>query len=329
MTIRVVCYGLGPIGLGIARLVVSRPEYAVVGAVDIDSTKVGRDLGELLGDMPLGVKVHPDASAVVAETRPDVVLHATGSVLSQVVPQLNELLATGTNVISTCEELSYPWTVQPQMASELDSAARRSGVTLLGTGVNPGYVMDSLPLALTAPCVVVRSVRVTRIVDVAQRRVPLQRKVGVGITRQEFAQRVQQRQIGHVGLSESLHMLATSLRWELEQFETSIEPVVAKTPFMTEMGRFEAGSVRGIHQTARGFISGREVLFLDLWMYFDAPDPQDTIDIDGDPPIHMSIGGGIPGDTATAAIVVNAIPSVVRAMPGLGSMADIPIVHFP
>jgi 4-hydroxy-tetrahydrodipicolinate reductase len=328
MTTQVVCYGLGPIGLGIARLALARPGVKIVGAIDVDPQKVGRDLGELLGGAAIGVAISADAAATLAATRPAVVLHATSSALASVAPQLLQIADAGVNVVSTCEELAYPWTAQPQLAAELDAAARRAGVTLLGTGVNPGYAMDALPLMLTAPCAAVRAIRVLRIVDAGRRRGPLQRKVGAGLTVEQFTDGVRAGTIRHVGLPESLHMLATSLGWQLDRSADTIEPMIADQRITTEFVVVEPGQIAGVRQVARGFVGEHEAISLELRMYVGALDPQDTVEIDSDPPVRMTVAGGLHGDIATAAIVVNAIPSAVRAGAGLASMADAPLVHF-
>ncbi|HEU5103050.1 MAG TPA: dihydrodipicolinate reductase [Roseiflexaceae bacterium] len=328
MTIRVVCYGLGPIGIGIARLALARTGIDVVGAIDLDPQKIGQSLGALVGGPASGVIVSGDAAATLRTTKPDVVLHATSSSLAKVADQLVQIAGSGAHVVSTCEELAYPWTAQPQLAAELDSAARRAGITLLGTGVNPGYAMDALPLMLTAPCAQVRGVRVLRIVDAARRRGPLQRKVGAGLTPAEFEARVADGSVRHVGLPESLHMLATRLGWQLDKMDDSIAAVLADAPIVTDFVQVAAGQVAGVRQIARGFVAGREVLNLELQMYVGAPEPCDSVEIDGDPPVRMTIAGGLHGDVATAAIVVNAASSVVRAAPGLASMAEVPLVHY-
>jgi hypothetical protein len=328
MSIRVVCYGLGPIGLGIARLALKRPGIETVGAIDLDPVKIGADLGVLAGGpAETGVTVGGDAAAILDATRPDVVLHATSSSLAKVADQLLRIAECGAHVVSTCEELSYPWTAHPQLAAELDAAARRAGVTLLGTGVNPGYAMDALPLMLTAPCAAVRAVRVLRVVDAGRRRGPLQRKVGAGLTPEEFEARVAAGTVRHVGLPESLHMLATRLGWRLDRMDDTIAAVLADQSIATDYVNVEVGQVAGVRQVARGFMRDREVLNLELRMYVGAPDPQDTVEVDGDPPVRMTIAGGLHGDVATAAIVINAAASVVRATPGLASMAEVPLVH--
>ncbi|MGQ9828499.1 MAG: NAD(P)H-dependent amine dehydrogenase family protein [Roseiflexus sp.] len=328
MATHVVCYGLGSIGLSIARLAWTRPGIRVVGAIDIDPQKAGRDLGKLLDIGATGIAVSTDAATTLRNTRPDVVLHATLSSLAAVVPQLQECIAAGANVISTCEELAYPWSTQPQIAADLDAAARAAGVTLLGTGVNPGYAMDALPVMLTAACANVRAIRVLRIVDAAQRRAPLQHKIGAGLTPDEFAQRVREGMVRHVGLPESLHMIAATLGWQLDAGDDAIMPILAERAITTDYVAVDVGQVAGVRQIARGYVGEHAVITLELQMYIGAPDPQDTIEIDGNPPLRMTIPGGIHGDIATAAIAVNAIASIRRAAPGLLSMTDVPPVHY-
>lgn len=239
MTIRVLCFGLGPIGLGIARLAAQRSHLQIVAALDVDPAKIGCDLGDLLGGPPADIIVTGDLAEALA-CSPDVALHATSSQLSQITPELEALMAAGVRVISTCEELAYPWALQPQIAVNLDRLARTHSVVLLGTGVNPGYVMDTLPLLLSAPCAIVRSVHVTRVVDVAHRRASLQHKVGAGLTPDAFAAKVQAGTIGHVGLQESLNMLAGSFGWQLEKLHMRLRrslPVMTSPPQLSPSKR--------------------------------------------------------------------------------------------
>lgn len=327
MPIRVVCYGLGPIGLGIARLAQARKGLEIVGAIDIDPEKQGRDLGELLNSAALGVKVHSNAMAVLEQTRPDVVLHATSSALERVLPQFQTLVKAGVDVVSTCEELSFPWAQQP-LVDELHALAQQHNATLLGTGINPGYAMDALPLMLTAPCAFVRSVKVLRVVDAARRRGPLQRKVGAGLSAAAFATRVADGSVRHVGLPESLQMLASGLGWSLDETDDLIEPVLAAQQITTDIMQVEAGQVAGVRQVARGLRNGEEVLRLELRMYVGAHDPRDNVMIDGDPPVQMTIAGGLHGDIATAAMMINVLPSVRAAAPGVVTMSDIALPRY-
>jgi len=307
-------YGLGPIGLGIAGLVVERG-HRIVAAVDIDPQKAGKDLGTLLGRDPLGVTVTDDSSTALA-SRAQVVLHSTQSHLAQVTPQVLGCIDAGACVISTCEELAFPWHHHAADARRIDKAAKARGVTVVGVGVNPGFVMDLLPIVLTAPCREVRALRVTRVVDAGRRRLPLQRKIGAGLDRAAFERGVAEGRIGHVGLAESVAMIADAMGWLLESITEQIEPVL------------EGPAVRGLHQVASGLRGGRPVITLDLTMAVGAPNPRDAVTIEGEPPITMEVTGGIHGDVATCAIAVNAIPRVLAAPPGLTTVHGLPPIHF-
>ncbi|MGH2374774.1 MAG: NAD(P)H-dependent amine dehydrogenase family protein [bacterium] len=318
-SITIAHYGLGPIGLGIAALAVDRG-YRPVAAIDIEPKKVGRDLGALLDRGTLGVTVTNDAAAALA-AHPRVVLHSTQSRLAQVTPQLLAIIEAGASVISTCEELAFPWYHHAQDARRIDEAATARGVTVVGLGINPGFVMDLLPIVLTAPCREIRAVHVTRVVDAGLRRLPLQRKVGAGMTRVEFEDGVASGRIGHVGLKESVAMIADALGWRLDSIDERIEPVL------------DGGTVRGLHQVATG--RRREhpgstdalPVTLDLTMAIGASNPRDAVTLDGDPPITMTVAGGIHGDVATCALAVNALPRVLAAPPGLITVHSLPPIH--
>ncbi|HUO84031.1 MAG TPA: dihydrodipicolinate reductase, partial [Thermoanaerobaculia bacterium] len=210
-TIAVAQFGIGPIGAEIAKLILSKPSLQLVGAIDIDPSKLGRDVAEVLGlGAGVGIAVTERLSG-----SPIVVCHSTGSRLREVEPQLQEILSAGCHVVSTCEELAFP--LDRDVRDRLQKTAREKNVTLLGTGVNPGFVMDKLPLTLSSVCQDVRSVEVFRVVDAARRRGPLQRKVGAGMTLDAFAAAVEAGTIKHMGLRESLMMIANGMKIELDQ----------------------------------------------------------------------------------------------------------------
>jgi len=312
---RTIHYGLGAIGLAVLKLAASKERVRPVAAIDIAPEIAGRDAGEVAGlGRPLDVTVSADAGAALA-TSADAVIHCTGSYLDAVQPQLLAAVRAGKNVISTCEELSYPWDRHPDLAADLDREAKAHGVTVLGTGVNPGFVMDTLVLALSGVCQEIAHLTAVRVVDVSTRRIQLQRKVGAGLSIDDFQRRVGERTLRHVGLDESARLIAAGLGWKLERAEETLEPVVAAD-----------GAAAGVHQTARAWMDGREVLLLDLVMSMGASDPRDEIIIEGRPPLNVVIRGGVQGDLATAAIAVNAIPVVVDAAPGLVTMADLPLI---
>jgi 4-hydroxy-tetrahydrodipicolinate reductase len=240
------------------------------------------------------------------------------------MPQLQGIIAAGASVVSTCEELSYPWARHPDLAEALDASARAHDVGVLGTGVNPGFVMDFLPLVLSSVTARVVSVRVVRVVDAAARRGPLQRKIGAGLDTNDFQQRAARGAVGHLGLRESLHLIAAGLQWDLLETSDVLEPVVASEPHETRHVRVAPGTVAGIHQIARGRTAQGRVVELELWMSVGAANPRDEIVVEGDPGVRVVIPGGLFGDSATAAIVANAIPSIQRAPPGLHTMLDMP-----
>jgi 2,4-diaminopentanoate dehydrogenase len=315
----VLCYGLGPIGLAIADVLCDRGAVTVTGAVDIDPAKTGADLGTLLARPTPIVTI----AAEPGQAEPGAVaVHATGSQLADVEPQLAGLLADGWNVLSTCEQLVYPQATDPAIAERLHAAALRHGRTLLGSGINPGFLLDALVLVLTGACTIVRSVQVRRVVDTNARRIPLQLKAGVGLTPAEFSARAAAGRIGHVGLRQSALMVAGRLGWRVQDYTERIEPVIAPMPVQTGLGLIPAGSVIGQRQRAAVVSSGRDVLRYDLQMSAGAA-ATDSIEIDGDPPIRQHITGGINGDIGTAAVIANLVPVVAAARPGLLTMADI------
>ena len=326
--IRVIQYGVGEIGSRITKALTLKPWIEVVGAVDIDESKVGRDLGEVVGlGEKLGVRVCRSLSEALREVKADVVLHTTSSWLSVVEPQITEIVNSGLNVISTCEELAYPWRRNPEVAERIDRAARENGVTVLGTGVNPGFVLDSLILTLTSVCIRVDRIEGSRIVNASTRRYPLQRKIGSGMTVEEFRSAVQGGRMGHVGLRESFDMVADAFGWSFDRVEETIEPVVASKPVETRFFKVPPGRVVGVSQSIWGISKGEEKLRLNLQMYLDAENPGDSVEIDGVPSLKFRVEGGIPGDEATVAMVVNMIPKVLEAEPGLKTMKDLPIPY--
>ena len=326
--LKVVHCGLGPIGQSVARMVLETEGLQVVGATDLAPDQAGRDLGAVLGlNRKVRVKVDGDPERFFRKTRADVAVLCTSSSLKAIKPQVLALVASGMNVISTCEELAFPTPATASLFRELDAAAAKKKVSVLATGVNPGYAMDALALTLTGACSEVRRVSVSRCVDAGTRRLPLQRKVGAGLNINQFRRAMTEGTVRHVGLTESVHMIAAALGWKMERVEETLEPAIAPRDLDTEYLRIPAGGVAGIKQHARGFRDGESVISLDLQMYVGAENPRDHVYIDGTPPIDMTIKGGIAGDQATAAIVVNSIPKLMAARPGVVTMKDLPLIH--
>jgi len=312
-------YGIGPIGAEIARLLLTKPWVKLVAAVDVDPAKIGKDVGEVIGfGRETGIKVTRGL-----EVKAEVVCHSTGSRLREVSSQLSQLLERGSHVVSTCEELSFP--LDGEIREQLQKVARAANVTLLGTGVNPGFVMDKLPLTLTAVCQRVDSIQIIRVQNASTRREPLQRKVGAGMSVAEFKSAVASGRIKHMGLRESLILVGHGVGVEFDEVsDEKIEPMVAQHEVVTPYLKVAPGEVAGVHQTIDG--KGKINVSLELKMFVGAEaTAADRVIIRGVPDLEMEIKGGVHGDRATAAMVVNAIPRVVTARPGVLTMDDIPI----
>ncbi len=328
--IRAIQYGIGPIGASILKLMREKEAIEIIGAIDNDPAKIGKDLGEVVGasDAPWGVKVSGDARGVLEQSA-DIVMHTTSSSLPKVVDQLLACMDVGSCVVSTCEELSYPYRTHPELATQLDKAAKENGVALVGTGVNPGFVMDKLVITLAAVSQRVEHAKALRIVDASKRRLPLQKKIGAGLSVEEFRTRVKEGTIKHVGLPESVAMVADSLGLRVDEITETIEPKVATERVQTEFLTVESGQAAGVHQIARGLSDGKELIYMELQMYVGAKDPADTVELKGHPNISLVIPGGSHGDIATASVAVNSIPPILEAPAGLRTSRDLAIGFFP
>lgn len=327
-TVKAILYGVGAVGSLIARALLEKKGLEIVGAVDIAEDKVGKDLGEVLGlGEKLGAKVYKNAEELFLDVKADIAVHATSSFLKQVYPQIASLIKNGVDVISTCEELAYPHYSNPKIAEEIDRLAKKHDVTVLGTGINPGFLMDTLVITLTAVCQKIEKIEAVRVMNAATRRLPFQRKIGAGLTVEEFRQKIESGQItGHVGLEQSIAMIADALAWRLEKIRSEpVEPVIAENTVESDFIKVEAGKVAGLKQTARGFIGGREVIVLRFQAYIGAEEEYDAVTITGVPLVKQKIQPCIHGDLGTAAIVVNTIPKVLKAPAGLITMKDLPV----
>jgi hypothetical protein len=327
--LKVVLYGVGWIGSSIAKLLTAKKGVEIVGAIDAAPNKVGRDLGSIIGtEKPLGILVTNDPEKLLSKVKPDIAVHATSSFLKDVYPQLEELIKLGMNVVSTCEELSYPYISNSNLAVKLDELAKKHRVTVLGTGINPGFIMDVLPIALTGVCQEIKHIQVERVMDAAGRRASFQKKIGAGLTVEGFKEKIENKQItGHVGLEQSVAMIADALGWKLQAIEKSVvEPIIAEKPVESKAVKVERGNVAGLSQSARGIKDGKPVITLLFKAYIGAEEEEyDSITIEGTPSIHEKISPCVHGDIATAAIVVNSIPKVINAEPGLKTMKDLPV----
>jgi hypothetical protein len=327
--IKVLHFGLGPIGAAIVKQVATRPGFKIVGAIDIDPAKIGRDLGDVVG-LPkrIGVKISGDAAEALKAAKPDVVVLCTSSSVKKVLPQIETILKAKAAIVTTTEELSYPGYTHIRQARQIHAMAKKAKVGVLGTGVNPGFAMDALPIALTAVCERVERIRVNRVQDARIRRLPFQQKIGAGLTTEQFQKKVDDGSVRHVGLTESIAMIADSLGWTLDRITDDIQPKLATVTISSEFLAVDPGYVCGIIQDGVGFRNGEPVITLHMEAFLGSPETYDSVEIEGSPKLSMKIAGGIHGDVATASIAVNMIPKVLNAPPGLHTMRDLPLPSF-
>jgi hypothetical protein len=326
MAIKVLMYGLGPIGAAVARQLASRKGFQIVGAVDIDRAKVGLDLGEVIGlGKKLKVRITNDVNGAIKSGKPDVAVLCTSSSLKKVMPQIEGVLKKKVAIVSTTEELSYPVGKNRALAKKIDALAKKAKVAVVGTGVNPGFAMDALPITLTGISERVDSIRVDRVQDARSRRLPFQQKIGSGLNKEQFAQKVKDGSVRHVGLAESVQMIADSMGWKLDKVTDEIQPKIAEKAVESELIAVDPGYVCGIIQDGIGYMKGKPVITLHMEAYLGAPESFDAVTVEGNPRITSKVSGGLHGDIATASITVNSIPKILRVSPGLRTMADMPI----
>lgn len=326
MKTRIAQFGLGPIGLETLKLAAAKPWIEVVGGIDIDPAKTGRSLAEITGLADLkDARVWRSWDELCQAGKPDVVFHTSVSKLRAACDQLQPVIRSGVSVVSSCEELLFPQLREPALAAELDRACREHGARVLGTGVNPGFVMDVLPVCLTGVCREVRAIHVQRVVNAATRRGPLQQKIGSGLPPEEFERRFAEGKAGHAGLKDSAALIAHCLGWDYSDITEVCRAVVADHDIRTPHVQVRAGQTCGLHQRGELKVNGETRITLDLKMYLDAPDPHDACQVVGTPPLNLRLEGGVAGDVATIAALVNAVPRVLHARPGLVLMTDLAV----
>ena len=326
--VKAVQMGCGPIGCSVVKYAVQRTDIKFVGAIDVDKNLVGRDLGEVAGVGKLGVRISDQVDAILSRTKPHVVFLTTTSSLEALYPQVEKCARAKVNVVSTCEELSYPYEKAPKLSAKIDKMAKAKKITVLSTGVNPGFLMDAWPLFMTGVCQEVKRIKSVRVQNASPRRGPFQKKIGAGCTLEEFTKLKDAGTIKHVGLPESVAMIADGLGWKIDKIVETIEPIIAKNEIRTEFVTVKPGQAAGVRQVAKGIHAGEELITLEFEASVGAPESYDGVYITGVPNMEAIIKGGTHGDIATAAIVVNSVHRVIEASPGLLTMKDLPVVSF-
>ncbi|SHF14660.1 4-hydroxy-tetrahydrodipicolinate reductase [Marinitoga hydrogenitolerans DSM 16785] len=325
---RIALWGFGAMGSGIARNILSKYELELVGVHD--TRYVGKDIGELLEMGEIGLKVYDSPEKMLDETNPDLVIIATNSFVEVVKEQIIMAAKKHINVITIAEEMAYPFYTHPEEAEEMDSLARRYGVSILGTGINPGFVLDTLILALSGAALNVEQIKAARINDLSPFGPTVMETQGVGTTVEEFEEGIKTGKIvGHIGFEQSIYMIADALGWNIDKIEQTREPIISNVLRETKYVRVEPGMVAGCNHIARAYMNGKLVIELkhpqQVRPELENVDTGDYIEIIGDPNLNLSIKPEIPGGKGTIAVATNMIPSVIEAESGLLSMADLPV----
>jgi hypothetical protein len=329
--IRVLVLGTGQMGSGIARLVLEKRGLDLVGAYGRRKERAGTDLGRAIGlDKEIGVSISAGLEAVIAQARPHVAIQATCSRLTDALPEISTLMRNGVHVISIAEEMAYPAARSPAIAAELHRQAIEHRVAVVGTGINPGFVLDLLVITLSGVCSDIQSIAARRVNDLSPYGPSVLASQGVGLTPDAFRKGVEDGTVvGHFGFPESIHMIAGALGWEIHRIEEHREPIISNVRRQTPFVVVEPGHVAGCLHTAVGYRADAAVITLvhpqQVHPEHEGVATGDTIEITGTPNVRLAGSPEIPGGLGTIAIAVNMIPRVLNAPPGLHSMADLPV----
>jgi 4-hydroxy-tetrahydrodipicolinate reductase len=329
--IKVVQVGVGPLGKIIVKHIAGeRKGLKIVGAVDLNPGVAGKDLGEVCGIRKLGIAISGNAEKVFASTRPDIAIYTTTSFARDTYKQVEPAIKHGVNVISTCEQLSYPYFAESSLTDKYDKLAIRNGVSILGTGINPGFLMDLRAIVLSTGCTSVGKIEITRVMNASNRRESFQKKIGASMTPAGFKQAMKEGKItGHVGLEESICLIAESLGWELDELRVDdAEPVIAEKAVASPFYQVKKGQVKGVKQAAYGVKGKKNLVTLNFAAYLDAEPSYDEVHISGTPEITARVSPCWQGDYGTVAMVVNLIPAVLNARPGILTITDLVPLGF-
>jgi 4-hydroxy-tetrahydrodipicolinate reductase len=328
---RVLIVGTGEMGSAIARVVLDTPGLRLAGAFGKRAARAGIDLGRAIGlGRDLGIPIRVDLDTAVEASRPHVAIQATCSRLVEAAGEIATLVRHGVHVVSIAEEMVYPACASASLAEELHRLAVAHGVSILGTGINPGFVLDVLVITATAVCSDIRSITATRVNDLTPYGPSVLRSQGVGLTPEAFREGVAHGSVvGHIGFAQSIHMIADALGCAIEPIEETREPIVSRVRRPTPHVIVEPGHVAGCLHRAVGYRRGKPFITLvhpqQVRPEFEGVTTGDTIEIIGTPGVRLSGSPEIAGGEGTAALAVNMISRVLRATPGLHTMIDLPV----
>ena len=329
--VKVIMWGLGAMGSGMAKMLLKKKGVEIVGGIDMGN-KLGKSLYDILG---VDRGNHPDVivgtpEEVIKEKAADLVLVCTDSFTAKVFPKIKRVLENKMNVITTAEEMSYPMAQEPELAKQLDEIAKANGVSVLGTGINPGLIMDLLVVIMTGCCQDVEHIISRRVNSLSPFGPAVMEEQGIGITPEEFKKGVEDGTLaGHVGFPESINMIADAIGWKVNKIDQSMEPIIADVDRQAPHGFAKAGNVAGVAMKGFGYIDGEVKIEMDHPQQIEPEqvgiNTGDYVIIKGTPPINMVNSPEVEGGIGTIAMCVNMIPHVINARPGLQTMLTLPV----
>lgn len=333
--VKVAIWGFGAMGGGMAKMLLKKKGIEIVGVCDMHPDRVGKDIHEVLGVERTNHKpviINGNIEEVLTEKCCDVVLCATDSYTKEAFPRLKFCLEKKVNVISTAEEMSFPKAQNPELAAELDKIAKENGVSILGTGINPGHIMDLLVIVMTGCMVDVEHIEAKRVNSLSPFGPTVMHEQGVGFTVENFMKGVEDGTMaGHVGFHESVGMIAEAIGWNVEKFEQQMKPIVTTVDRKSPYGFAKAGDVAGVNMTGQGYVDGEVKIDMihpqQIEPEMEGTHTGDYVTIKGTPPINLANTPEVEGGLGTIAMCVNMIPQVINATPGLKTMIDLPVPH--
>ncbi|MCL2698911.1 MAG: 2,4-diaminopentanoate dehydrogenase [Defluviitaleaceae bacterium] len=330
--VKVIIWGIGAMGGGMADMLMKKQGVDIVGAVGGTDSKVGKSLFDFIktdrgdrADIIIG-----RAEDVIKEGAADIVLCCTDSFTKNAFPRLKLCLEQKINVISCAEEMAYPQAQSPDLAKQLDEIAKANGVSILGTGINPGLIMDLLVVIMTGCCESVDHILSRRVNSLSPFGKTVMEEQGIGITKEEFLDGVKTGKLsGHVGFPESARMIADAIGWKIDKLEQSMNPIMTDVDRKSLHGFAKAGNVAGCSMEATAYRDGKEIIKMEHPQQIEPEQvgiqTGDYVIIKGTPDINMVNSPEVPGGIGTIAMCVNMIPHVINARPGLHSMIDLPV----
>lgn len=328
--IQTIQIGIGALGKQVLQYADERQGINIVGLVDLNPDLKGKSVRDILDNSNNEASVSDSVKEAVnkAKTKPEVAIITTVSSIAKLSSQVKDAAREGLHIVTTCEEMIYPWYQHPEEATRIDEICKEYGVACVGTGINPGFLMDYLPSVFSAVCQQVDSITVERVQDASPRRIPFQKKIGAGLSLEEFETEKVSGRLRHVGLPESVDLIAAAMGWTLDENRETLEPVLAGKKLTDGYKTIDKEMPAGVEQIGSGFVKGKEVIQLVFRAAVGEERSYDRIRIEGLPTINTEVEGGINGDVATCAITVNAVKSIVSCTPGLKTMLDIPVPAY-